>query len=379
MKHLLVALLLATLACSSKTTERTVRVAAAADLSRAFDEIGRAFEARTGIKPIVDFGSSGLLAKQIEDGAPYALFAAANESYAHKAVASGHCDASSLARYARGRLVVWTPSGVQAPERIEDLADARFHRIAIANPDHAPYGVAAKQALEHAGIWSQVEPRLVLGENIQATMKYAQTGAVDAAVVALSLAVISTGGSALRVDPSLHDPLDQALVVCGQGEEADAARQLVAFIQSPAGREIMTRYGFLLPGEKLSGAEDTPKPSEPSFHLDVRVDGTSTSWQQDVFERTARAVGANKNSDGDARDTWSVRELVRGTYGASARVVAVVGDSRTAIDASEWGDVSRTPIVHSTRRGHLNFCWADGAGKWGATIVKNVTALEIQR
>jgi molybdate transport system substrate-binding protein len=250
LKLALVALPLAALECSSKTTEHSVRVAAASDLSRAFEEVGRAFQAKTGIKPVVDFGSSGLLEKQIEEGAPYSLFAAANETYAKQAVASGRCDASSLARYAQGRLVVWTQSGVQPPARIEDLADPRFQRIAIANPDHAPYGVAAKQALERAGIWSQVEPRLVLGENIQATMQYAKSGAADAAIVAQSLAVISTGGTALQVDPALHDPLNQALVVCGSGEQADAARKLAAFILSPTGREIMSRYGFQLPEDK---------------------------------------------------------------------------------------------------------------------------------
>jgi molybdate transport system substrate-binding protein len=179
------------------------------------------------------------------------LFAAANQDYAKQAAASGHCDANSVTPYARGRLVVWTPSGVQAPMKLEDLADERYKKIAIANPDHAPYGVAAQQALERAGIWSKVESRIVLGENISATMQYAQTGAVDAALVALSLAMISSGGTALPVDPSLHDPLDQALVICSHGEDADAAKQLVKFIQSPAGREIMTRYGFLLPGESL--------------------------------------------------------------------------------------------------------------------------------
>jgi molybdate transport system substrate-binding protein len=254
MKHLHTAIWLSALACSSNTAQPTVRVAAAADLSRAFDELGRAFETTTGVKLIVEFGSSGLLARQIEHGAPYALFAAANTSYVHDVAAAGRCDASSLADYARGRLVVWTPSGMRAPVRIEDLADTRFRRIAIANPAHAPYGLAAKQALERAGIWAQVEPRLVLGENIRATLSYAQTGAADAAVVAMSLAETSTGGNALLVDPSLHDPLDQGLIVCGQGEEAARARQLAAFIQSPGGREIMARYGFAPPSEASPGA-----------------------------------------------------------------------------------------------------------------------------
>jgi molybdate transport system substrate-binding protein len=238
-------------ACSSKSGHRSVRVAAAADLSRAFEELGKAFEAKTGITPIFDFGSSGLLAKQIENGAPYYLFAAASKSYVDEAVASGHCDATSARPYARGRIVVWCPSGVVAPTKLADLADPRFDKIAIANPDHAPYGMAAKQALEKTGLWPRVEGRIIMGENVQATMKYAQSSTVQAAIVALSLAVVTDGGAFLPIDGSLYDPLDQELVVCGNGEEADAARRLVEFINSPDGREVMTRYGFLLPSEQL--------------------------------------------------------------------------------------------------------------------------------
>jgi molybdate transport system substrate-binding protein len=236
-------------ACSGKGHGKTVRVAAASDLTRAFEELGTAFEHKTGIHPIFDFGSSGLLARQIEQGAPYYLFAAANDGYVTAAVQSGHCDAASVHEYARGRIVVWCPPGVAAPAKLADLADPRFKRIAIANPDHAPYGKAAQQVLEKSGLWDQLKDRVVLGENIQATMKYAQDGQVDAALVALSLAVVTDGGSFLKIDQSLYDPLVQQLVVCGNGEEADAARQLAAFIGSPEGREIMTRYGFVLPGE----------------------------------------------------------------------------------------------------------------------------------
>ena len=237
--------------CSSKSNGRTVRVAAASDLARAFEEIGKEFTARTGITPEFNFGSSGLLAKQIEQGAPYFLFAAANREFADNVIKSGRCDGTSSRMYARGRLVVWTPSGVAAPTKLADLADPRFKRIAIANPEHAPYGTAAKQALEKAGVWPQVESRMVLAENVQATMLYARDHNAEAALVALSLAVVTDGGAFLPIDQSLHEPLDQQLVVCGNGEEADAARQLSEFINSREGREIMTRYGFLLPDEKL--------------------------------------------------------------------------------------------------------------------------------
>jgi molybdate transport system substrate-binding protein len=238
-------------ACSSKSRTRTVRVAAASDLSRAFEELGKSFESKTGITPIFDFSSSGLLAKQIEQGAPYYLFAAASKDYVDQAVRSGHCDSTSVRPYARGRLVVWCPTGVTAPTQLADLADPRFKRIALANPDHAPYGRAAKQALVKAQLWDGLQDRIVLGDSVQAAMKYAKEHSVDAAFVALSLAVVSDAGTFMAIDQAQYEPLDQELVVCGSGEEADAARQLADYISSPEGREVMTRYGFLLPAEQL--------------------------------------------------------------------------------------------------------------------------------
>lgn len=245
----IVALVLA--GCSSRSSgQRRVRIAAASDLQKAFTELGAEFQAKTKIEPEFTFGSSGLLAKQIEQGAPYFLFAAANKEFAEATIKAGRCDAGSAALYARGRIVVWTPNGGPAPRTLEDLAKPEFKRIAIANPEHAPYGRAAKQALEKIGVWPQIESRLVLGENIQATMLYAKERNVEAAVVALSLAVVNDGGTTLKIDPSLHDPLDQMLVVCGSGEESDAARQFAAMLASPEGREVMSRYGFQLPPAK---------------------------------------------------------------------------------------------------------------------------------
>ena len=224
-------------------------MAAASDLQRAFEELGKEFEDETHIRPVFDFGSSGLLAKQIAQGAPDFLFAAANRGYADEAIASGHCDAASARAYARGQIVVWCPSGVDAPRTLAELADPRFKKIAIANPEHAPYGRAAKQALEKAGVWEQLQDRIVLADSVAAAMQYARTKNVDAAIVAKSLAVVTEGGASLGVDQAQYDPLDQILVVCGTGEEADAARKLVQFIASEHGHEVMTRYGFSLPAE----------------------------------------------------------------------------------------------------------------------------------
>lgn len=128
-------------------------------------------------------------------------------------------------------------------------------KIAIANPEHAPYGKAAKQALIKAGVWDAIQDRIVYGENIQQTLQFAQSGNADAALVALSLALVTEGGFT-AVDPALHEPLDQALVVCkgagGKSMHESSARQFTAFVNSDAGRAIMKRYGFLLPGESVA-------------------------------------------------------------------------------------------------------------------------------
>src|SRR5207253_2590147 len=126
------------------------------------------------------------------------------------------------------------------PRALGDLADARFGKIAIANPEHAPYGKAAQQALQKIGIWDAVKPRLVYGENIQQTLQFAQSGNADAAIVALSLAVVGDGVYFV-IDPELFAPLDQALVVCKGGASAAGGKEFAAFVSSPDGRQIMRR------------------------------------------------------------------------------------------------------------------------------------------
>jgi molybdate transport system substrate-binding protein len=229
----------------------SLKVAAAADLALAFKDVGAAYEKQTGEKVIFSFGSTGLLEKQIVEGAPFDVFAAANVSFAENAIKAGACAADSKTLYGRGRIVVWwrKDAKVAAPKSIADLADKRFVKVAIANPEHAPYGKAAQQAMEKAGVWAAVKPKLVYGENVQQTLQFAQSGNVEASVVALSLAVIAEGDYIL-VDDTLHKPIDQALVACGKDPERQKrALAFTAFVNSPAGRAIMKRYGFLLPGE----------------------------------------------------------------------------------------------------------------------------------
>lgn len=241
-------------ACSRRASDDAapVRVAGAADLALAFEELGRAFEAQAGRRVVFSFGSTGLLAAQLREGAPFDVFAAANVSFVEQVVAAGACDGSTQRPYARGRIAIWSRrDGVAPPTSLGDLADPRFRRIAIANPEHAPYGQAARRALERAGIWETVAPRLVLGENVRQAFQFAETGNADVAIVALALVVLDRTNPWLLIDEALHDPIEQALAVCVRGENREGGRAFADFVGSESGRRVMRRYGFLLPGEDV--------------------------------------------------------------------------------------------------------------------------------
>ena len=233
-----------------------LHVAAASDLSDAFPEVGKAFEKATGRKVSFSFGATGLLAKQVEQGAPFDVFAAANISFVEDVIKSGACEADTKTTYAEGRIVLWTRADAGlVPTSIADLTRPEIVHVAIANPEHAPYGKAAKEALVKSGLWDAIAKKIVYGENVQQTLQFAQSGNAEVAVVALSLATVS-GGHAAPVNPSLYEPLKQALVVChgtpeSQGHLEPDARRFAAFVASEAGRGILRRYGFVLPGEPM--------------------------------------------------------------------------------------------------------------------------------
>jgi molybdate transport system substrate-binding protein len=243
-------------ACSKRepfkgVSPQPLRVAAAADLTFAFRDVGDAFEKQTARKVDFSFGSTGMLAKQISKGSQFDVFAAANVTLIDEVVKAGACFADTKTPYAIGRVVLWGKKGTGVPATINAVADTRFGRIAIADPEHAPYGLAAKQALTKAGLWAAVENRIVRADNVQHALEFAQTGRADIAIVALSLAVASEGEYTL-VDSFLHDPLEQALVVCKtDGDTLASARAFAAFVASEPGRTIMRRYGFFLPGEPV--------------------------------------------------------------------------------------------------------------------------------
>ncbi len=247
--------LLATASCKKDPPppKKALKVAAAADLSNAFEDVAAAYRAKTGQEVKLSFGATGLLERQIAEGAPFDVFAAANVSFVDDAVKAGACFGETKSTYAFGHLVVWTKKGSALPANLADLADPKYAKIAIANPDHAPYGKAAKQALERAGVWDKVSSRIVYGENVRQTLQFAESGNAEVAIVALSLA-LGSDGSYVSVEG--HDPIEQALVVCkGEGQPlSEDGKAFVAFVGSPEGRRIMRRYGFLLPGEMLGDA-----------------------------------------------------------------------------------------------------------------------------
>jgi molybdate transport system substrate-binding protein len=235
------------------TGDAALLVAGASDLRPAFEEVGELFTAETGHEVIFDFGSSGQLAQRIIEGAPVDVYASANISFVDEVLDSGVGDPDTKATYAFGRITIW--SSAEAWGGWADLdvlvADPDIAFLAIANPEHAPYGLAAKEALVSAGLWETIEPKLVFGENISDTQRLADTRDADAAIVALSLAIAAGDrGEWVLIDEDLHEPLEQALiVVTDDPDRVEAATAFAAFVNEPAGREVMTRLGFVLPGE----------------------------------------------------------------------------------------------------------------------------------
>jgi molybdate transport system substrate-binding protein len=233
--------------------QRPATVAAASDLRFALDEVIIAFERETSLRVRVTYGSSGDIARQIEQGAPFDLFLSADESYVARLAAKGlTVDGGVL--YGIGRLVAFAPAGspVQVDEALADLGraagDGRLRRLAIANPEHAPYGRAAREVLESLGLWSAVERKLVFGENVSQAAQFAASGSAEAGLFALSLAIspgLAGKGRYVVLPDKLHRPLRQRMVLLKRG--SPGAGRLYDFLQQPAARAILKRYGFSVP------------------------------------------------------------------------------------------------------------------------------------
>lgn len=235
--------------------ERTsVTIAAASDLKFALDEITELVATEhPDIDVTVTYGSSGQFVQQIRNGAPFDLYLSADRAYIDDLVADGLADPSDVFPYAVGRLVTWFPAGAPASGAadLDALADPGVRAVAIANPEHAPYGRAAMAALESAGLVDDVAPKLVLGENVAQAAEFARTGNADAAIVALSLVLadpVRDLGDWTEVPLDSYPRLDQAGAVLADAEHPDAARTVRDVITGDGGRAILADYGFSMPG-----------------------------------------------------------------------------------------------------------------------------------
>ncbi len=230
-------------------------VAAASDLKFAIEEVAARFEKETGQKLRLAFGSSGNFKTQILQGAPFHLFMSADEGFVYELADAGKTADRGRA-YALGRIGIMVPPGspLKPDGELKDLAaalkDGRVQKFAIANPDHAPYGARAKEALQHAGLWEAIQPRLVLGENISQTAQFATSGSTQGGIIALSLALapaVAKTGSFQLIPQGWHRPLKQRMVLVKGAPPA--AKAFYEYISTPTAQEIMVRYGFAMPND----------------------------------------------------------------------------------------------------------------------------------
>ena len=253
--NLLLLAVFASISAASLTRAETLTVAAAADMKFALEDCLVVFRKdNPGIDVKATYGSSGNFCTQIENGAPFDLFLSADKKYPEKLVAGGHAAADSLFPYAVGRLVVWVPKDSPidvAKLGVASLKDPAARKVAIANPQHAPYGEAAVAAMKSLGVYDDVKEKLVLGDNIAQTAQFVESGAADIGIIALSLAVapvMADKGRYWEVPSSAFPKMVQAGVITSQAANPEDARKLEDFLKSPAGNEILKKFGFILGG-----------------------------------------------------------------------------------------------------------------------------------
>jgi len=231
----------------------SITVAAAADLNFALTEVASRFEAATGTKVALSFGSSGNLYSQIQNGAPFDLFFSADEDYPKKLAATGLVDATTIRVYAIGHLVLWVPrESALDPEKLhmELLTQDSVSRIALANPQHAPYGRAAMAALEHYGLRDRVASKLVYGENVSQAAQFVQSGNAQAGLIALSLAkspAMASAGKYWEIPTDAYPELKQAAGVVSASQRKKSAQAFLDFVLSPEGAEILRKFGLTPP------------------------------------------------------------------------------------------------------------------------------------
>jgi molybdate transport system substrate-binding protein len=221
-----------------------LNVATAANLTKAFAKLGQTFSQQTGIHVTFSFGATAQLAQQVENGAPFDVFAAADTEHIDELARKDLILPSTRAIYARGKLVLWVPEDGVPVERIEDLARPSVKHVAMANPQLAPYGRAAVETLHALHLWEAVQPKVVYGQNISTTTEYAATGNAEAAFTALALVNDRAGGRKIPVPGNLHAPIDQAIAVVRGTSKPDQAREFVDYVTGAHARDVLRQYGY---------------------------------------------------------------------------------------------------------------------------------------
>jgi molybdate transport system substrate-binding protein len=225
-----------------------VTVAGASNLTEVFGLMGPVFESATGIHPVFSFGATAQLAQQIESGAPWDVFAAADAEHVDQLDAKGLLVPGSRAVYATGILAMWIPPTAKAKiARIEDLTAPDVRVISVARPELAPYGQATVETLQHAGIWDRVQSKIVYASNISMAKQYGTSGNADAVFTAYSL-VLNEGGKVIQVDESAHRPITQELGIVAATKNRQGAQAFVDFLLKGNGRDILASHGYRVPG-----------------------------------------------------------------------------------------------------------------------------------
>jgi molybdate transport system substrate-binding protein len=249
LRTVLVASLLVSIGCGNTRThpednQESITVAAAANLTDVFDEIGKAFHRKVGVRVVYSYGATTQLAQQVEHAAPFDVFAAADTEHIDDLVRKGSIRAESRAVYARGALALWLPNGESLGVRaLADLARPDIRFVAIATPGAAPYGKAAIETLKASGLWQKIEPKIVYANNVSMAKQFAASGNADAAFTAYSI-VFKDRGTIIRIDETLHAPLDQALGILTSSKKIADAREFVRFVLGKDSQLILRRYGY---------------------------------------------------------------------------------------------------------------------------------------
>lgn len=251
-RHAVLAVLLTVFLCRLCIAQE-LTVAAAADLQSAMQQVAAHFERETGKSVKVIYGSSGSFFQQIQNGAPFDMFFSANLDYPEKLESAGLIEAGSYYRYARGRIVVWVPkdSKINLNVGLNALLEPGIQKIAIANPQHAPYGQAAVSAMRTEHIYDKVRDRLVFGENVSQTASFVVSGSADVGIVALSLALspnMKHQGRYVEIPANEYPPIDQACVILRSSKKKEIAQAFLAYIKSATVADVLASFGFDVSG-----------------------------------------------------------------------------------------------------------------------------------